>query len=224
MKCEDIQLLLLDFLYEEIAPEAEQRLRLHLESCPDCRNEYESLQRTSLALRAWPDAEPPQALVFVEKRPGWQEAVKQILFPERASLGTRLGFGLATAAITALVLSAALNLEVQYDAGRLAYRTSLAPRARVELAEEIKQQLLAEIQQQNRELVAQMVQAGYEKQRSDFDRALFSLTNEWQRQRQSDLIVVGRGLEEVQQNTDSRLRQTNQILDQLMRVSDSPQK
>jgi hypothetical protein len=69
-----------------------------------------------------------------------------------------------------------------------------------------------------------MVQAGYEKQRSDLDRALFDLTSEWQRQRKNDLLFVGRGLEEVQQTTDTRLRQTHQMLDQLMRVSSPVQK
>jgi hypothetical protein len=224
MKCEDTKLLLVDFLYEEIEPEAEKLLRLHLDSCSACRGEYEGLQRTSLALRAWPEAEPPHALVFVEKRASWWAALQQVLFPEQASVGVRLGFGLAVAAVTALLLSAVLNLEFKYDSAGFAYRTSLAPRANVELTEEVKRQLLAELQKQNSELVAQMVQAGYEKQRSDLDRTLFNLTSEWQRQRQNDLIVVGRGLEEVQQSTDTRLRQTHQILDQLMRVSGPVQK
>ncbi len=225
MKCEDTKLLLMDFLYDEINADAEKRLRLHLESCPACRIEYEGLQRTSLVLRAWPEAEPPHALVFVEQRASWWDSFKQVLFPEQASLWVRLGFGLGTAAITALILSAALNLEVKYDAGRFTYHTSLAPRAQVELTEEAKRQVLAELQQQNRELVAQMVQAGYEKQRGDLDRALFNITDEWQRQRQHDLRFVGRGLEEVQQNTDTRLRQTEKIMmDQFMRVSNPAQK
>src|SRR5262245_4367061 len=224
MKCEDTKLLLMDFLYEEIDPESEKHLRFHLESCSACRAEYEGLQRASLALRAWPEAEPPQALVFVEKRASWRQALQQVLFPEHASVWLRLGFGFGAAAVTALLLSAVLNLEVKYDAGRFAYRASLAPRAEAELTDEVKQQVLAELQKQNNELVAQMVQAGYEKQRSDLDRALVDLTSEWQRQRKNDLLVVGRGLEEVQQTTDTRLRQTHQMLDQLMRVSSPVQK
>lgn len=225
MKCEDTKILLLDFLYDEIEVEAEKLLRLHLQSCAACRGEYESLQRTSLALRAWPEAEPPHALVFVEKPASWGASIKQVLFPEKASLWARLGFGLGTAVLTALLLSAVFNLEVQYGAGGFVYRSSLAPRTPAELSEAAKQQLLAEWQQQNSEWVAQMLQAGYAKQRSDFERALLTLTQEWERQRQNDLRIVGRGLEEVQQNTDSRLRQTHKIvMDELMRVASPPQK
>ncbi len=222
MKCEDTKLLLLDFLYDEIAREDEKRLREHLDICSTCRNEYEALQRTSLTLRAWPDEEPQQNFVFVENRPSWRAAFKQVLFPEHAPWWSRLGFGLGVAVVTAVLVSAVFNMEINYNDGQLTYRAGLQPRPVIELTDEAKTQLAAELQQQNREMIARMVQAGYEQQQQELDRTLVNLATELHRQRQSDLQLVGRGLEEMRQSTDTRWQQTNRIIDQLIRVNTPP--
>jgi hypothetical protein len=223
MKCDDTKLLLMDFLYDEIAHEDAQRVREHLALCSNCRAEYAALQRTSLTLRAWPDEEPGQNLVFVENRPSWRGAVKQVLFPERAPLWGRLGFGLGVAVITALFMSAIFNLEINYNNGQLTYRAGLAPRPVVELTEEAKSRLAEQIRQENQEMIARLVQAGYEQQRDELERTLVGLTSELHRQRQNDLLLVGRGIDEIRQSTDTRLQQTNRILDQLIRVN-APQR
>ncbi len=222
MKCDDTKILLMDFMYDEIAREDAKRLREHLDLCSNCRNEYEALQRTSLTLRAWPDEEPMRNIVFVETHPSWWGAVKQVLFPEQAPLWSRLGFGLGVAIVTALLVSALLNVEINYNNGQFTYHAGLTPRPVIELTEEAKSQLAAEIQQENQELVARLVQAGYEQQQQELDRALVGLTTELHRQRQNDLQLVGRGLEEVRESTNTRWQQTNRIIDQLVRVNNPP--
>ena len=222
MKCDDTKLLLMDFLYDEIEPGAEKLLRTHLEICAGCRGEYEALQRTSVMLQAWKDEEPSQSFVFVEQRSSWLEALKGVLFPAHAPLWGRLAFGLGVAAVTMLVLSAALNLEINYDEGRFSYKTSLAPRQQNELTVEARSQLVEELQRENSELIARLMQAGYEQQRTELDRKLVSLATELNRQRQNDLMLVGRGLEEVQQRAATRFDQTNQMLNQLIRVANPP--
>lgn len=222
MKCDDTKLLLLDFLYDEIAHEDALRVREHLAVCSSCREEYAGLQRTSVTLRAWPDEEPAQNIVFVEPRPSWWGALKHVLFPEHLPAWSRLSFGLGVAAITTLLLSAIFNLEVNYDNGQFTYRAGLAPRPVIALNEEAKQQLLAEIQRENQATIARMVQTGYEQQREELDQTLVTLASELQRQRQNDLILVGRGIDEIRQSTDTRLQQTNRIIDQLIRVNAPP--
>lgn len=222
MKCDDTKLLLVDFLYDEIALEDAKRLREHLKICSSCRNEYEALRRTSVTLRAWPDEEPAQNLVIVEPRQSWWEAVKRVLYPEHAPLWGRLGFGLGVAAITALMVSALFNMEINYQNGQFTYRAGLTPRPIITLTEEAKSQLAAELQRENRELISRLVQASYEQQRQEFDRTLVGLATDFHRQRQNDLQLVGRSFEEIRQNTDSRLQQTNRIIDQLIRVNAPP--
>ena len=223
MKCDDTKLLFMDFLYDEIAHEDAQRLREHLAICSNCREEYAALQRTSVTLRAWPDEEPAQNIVFVENRPSWWGAVKQVLFPEHAPLWGRLGFGLGVALLTTVFLSAVFNLELNYGNGQFTYRAGLAPRSTLALTEEAKSQLAEQIRQENREMIARLVQAGYEQQRDDLERTLVGLTTEIHRQRQNDLQLVGRSFDEIRQSTDTRLQQTNRIIDQLIRVN-APQR
>lgn len=222
MKCDDTKLLLLDFLYDEIAHEDALRVREHLALCSNCREEYAGLQRTSVTLRVWPDEEPSSNIVFVEPRPSWWGAVKQVLFPEHAPAWGRLGFGLGVAALTTLLLSAVFNLEINYTNGQFSYRAGLTPKPVVALTEEAKQQLVAEILKENQETIARLVQAGYEQQREELDRALVGFTSELHRQRRNDLMLVGRGIDEIRQSTDTRLQQTNRMLDQLIRVSAPP--
>ncbi len=223
MKCDDTKLLLMDFLYDEIAHEDAQRVREHLAICSDCREEYAALQRTSVTLRAWPDEDPAQNIVFVENHPSWWGAVKQVLFPEHAPLWSRLGFGLGVAMITTLLVSAVFNLEINYSNGQFAYRAGLTPRPVIALTEEAKSQLAAEIRQENQEMIARLVQAGYEQQREELDHTLVGLTTDLHRQRQNDLLLVGRGIDEIRQNTNTRWQQTNRIIDQLVRVN-APQR
>lgn len=222
MKCDDTKLLLLDFFYDEIAHEDALRVREHLALCSNCREEYAALQRTSVTLRAWPDEEPSRNIVFVEPRTSWWGAVKQVLFPEHAPAWGRLGFGLGVAAITTLLLSAVFNLEINYNNGQFSYRAGLTPKPVVALTEEAKQQLVAEMIKENQETIARLVQAGYEQQREELDRTLVGFTSELHRQRQNDLILVGRGIDEIRQSTDTRLQQTNLMLDRLIRVSAPP--
>lgn len=222
MKCDDTKLLLVDFLYDEIALEDAKRLREHLEICSACRNDYEALRRTSVTLRAWPDETPAQNLVIVEPRLSWKEAVKRVLYPEHVPLWGRLGFGLGVATITAVLVSALFNMEINYQNGQFTYRAGLTPRPVMTMSEEAKSRLAAELQSENRELITRLVQAGYEQQRQELDRTLVGLATDLHRQRQNDLQLVGRSFEEIRQSTDSRLQQTNRIIDQLIRVNAPP--
>lgn len=222
MKCDDTKLAMMDLLYDEIESETEKLLRTHFAACEECRREYETLSRTSLTLQALPQAAPLRSLVFVEARPSWTQSLKNLLFPEHAPRWGRLAFGLSAAVVSALVTSAILNLEISAGGGQFSYRTSLMPRPVVEVSEQYKNQLAEQLRLENREMVAQLVQAHYQKQQAEFDRTLVNFATEFNRQRQQDILLLGQGLEKVEQNTVNRLQQTDRILDQLMlRVGNS---
>ena len=71
-ECDAIRELLVGDVYDEIEPPDRARLAAHLERCPDCREEVESLRGTRRALRAAfaavPSA-PPSTLVLMPRRP-----------------------------------------------------------------------------------------------------------------------------------------------------------
>jgi anti-sigma factor RsiW len=225
MTCDDTKILLMDFLYNEIAPEAEKLVRAHLQDCPACRSEYEALSRTSLTLKAWESEDPRLHLVFVPESPSWLAALKEKLFPAEAPLWGKLASVAAGVALGVLLISAVLNTEISFNNGNFAYRTSLLPRPAASGATaEADSQLVAQIRQQLDEQYRRLLLASQQQQRDEFNRTLAQFAAEISRQRQSDLQLVGQGLDAFQQHTNSRLQRNNEMLDQLLRsVTFKPQ-
>jgi len=220
MTCDELKIGLMDFLYNESDTEAERLVRAHLQNCPVCRGEYEALSRTSLTLKAWENEDPRLHLVFVKESQSWLSAVKEKFLPARALGWGRLAGVAAGIAIGVLFISALLNTEITYDNGNFAYRTSLLPRPTATA----DSQLVAQIRQELNEKYQQMLFAGQQQQRDELNRTLAKFAAEVDRQRQIDLMLVGRGLDEFQQHTNSRFEQNNELLNQFLRNVKLPQK
>ena len=62
LQCRDIDELMVDFLYRELDASRGDAFRTHVATCPRCGAELASLERTRQAMRALPEAEPPQAV------------------------------------------------------------------------------------------------------------------------------------------------------------------
>jgi hypothetical protein len=221
MACNEIKNLFMDFLYGEIGAESETLVRAHLQNCTACRNEYEALSRTSLTLRAWENEDPHLNLVFLRESKSWWAAVKEKLFPAHAPLWGKLASGFALGIAGVFFVSALLNAEITFEKGKFSYRASLVPRQSTAI--EVDSLLAQEIQRQSREMVNQMVLASQEQQRLELNRTLAQFASEVNRQRRNDLLLVGRGLEEVQQNTTTRLERADEMLNEFFRTVNLPQ-
>jgi len=220
MRCDEIKILLMDFLYNEIESESEKLVRAHLQNCAACRAEYEALSRTSLTLKAWENEDPRLHLVFVKESHGWLSALKEKFESRRVPAMGKLAWLAAGIAIGVLFISALLNTEISYNSGNFAYRTSLLPRP----AATADSQLVAQIRRELNEKYQQMLTASQQQQRADFNRTLAQFATEVDRQRQIDLMLVDRGLNEFQQHTNSRFEQNNELLNQFLRNVKLPQK
>jgi hypothetical protein len=212
MTCDEIKILLMDFLYNESAPESEKLVRTHLQSCATCRFEYEALNRTSLTLKAWENEDPRLHLVFVRESQSWLGALKEKLFPAETPLVGKLAGVAAGIVLGVLLVSAALNTEISFNNGNFAYRTSLAPPP----AATADSQLVAQMQQQNLEMFNRLLLASRQQQREEFNRTLAQFAAEISRQRQSDLQLVGQGLDAFHQHTNSRLEHNDEMLNRLL--------
>jgi len=221
MTCDEIKISLMDFLYNESDPETEKLVRAHLQNCVACRGEYEALSRTSLTLKAWENEDPRLHLVFVKESQSWLSAVKEKFENMRVPAMGKLAWLSAGVAIGVLFISALLNTEISYHNGNFVYRTSLLPRSSGATADS---QLVAQIQQELNEKYQQMLLASQQQQREDFNRTLAQFATEVDRQRQIDLTLVDRGLNEFQQHYNSRFERNDQILNQFLRTVKLPQK
>lgn len=220
MTCDEIKLSLMDFLYNESDPEADKLVRVHLQNCAVCRNEYEALSRTSLTLKAWENEDPRLHLVFVKESQSWLHAVKEKFENARVPALGKLAWLTAGIAIGVLFISALLNTEISYNNGNFAYRTSLLPRPAVTA----DSQLVGQIRQELNEKYQQMLLASQQQQRADFNRTLAQFATEVDRQRQIDLMLVDRGLNEFQQHYNSRFERNDEILSQFLQTVKLPQK
>jgi hypothetical protein len=221
MTCDDNKILLMDFLYNEIAPEAETLMRAHLQNCAACRGEYEALSRTSLTLKAWENEDPRLHLTFVRESSSWLGALKEKFFPAEAPRWGKLASVAAGIVLGVLFISALLNTEISFNNGNFAYRTSLLPRA---ATAEADSQLVAQVRQQVEAQYQRLLLASQQQQRDELNRTLAQFAAEISRQRQSDLQLVGQGLDAFQQHTNSRLQRNNEMLNQLLQsVTFKPQ-
>jgi anti-sigma factor RsiW len=62
MQCQDIDELMVEFLYQELDATQQQAFQAHMDSCARCGAEMKSLVRTRQALRELPDAEPSPSI------------------------------------------------------------------------------------------------------------------------------------------------------------------
>lgn len=222
MTCDEIKTSLMDFLYNESDPETEKLVRAHLQNCAACRGEYEALSRTSLTLKAWENEDPRLHLVFVKESQSWLHAVKEKFAHLRAPAVGKLAWLSAGIAIGVLFISALLNTEISYNNGNFVYRTSLLPRPGAPATAD--SQFVAQIRQELNEKYQQMLLASQQQQREEFSRTLTQFAMEIDRQRQIDLMLVDRGLNEFQQHYNSRFERNDQILNQFLRTVKLPQK
>ena len=119
MNCPIDEILLIDYLEGELEPELARQVEQHLESCPSCRAEYESLLKVKQALSKVKESvvdQPPESF--------WQEnlqAVARATYERDSSTGVSGGkvlsfprFSrpriLAAAAVVLLALAGVLRL------------------------------------------------------------------------------------------------------------------
>jgi hypothetical protein len=216
MNCNREQLL--DYLYQELEPEAHRAFESHLESCPDCRRELQELGGTTRFLRTWPDEESRLNLVFVAEEaekekwalPSWLTTA-----PWR-----RWTIGLAGSLAALLLLLALVDFEFTYASGRLDlavnFAGSAAPPAVADLDQPLTRRDLLAAQQQSLELIQTMLQEGEIRQQRNLGLTLAQFSQQLERQRQQDFQVVGRRLEESDWYTENRFRRNEDVLQQLI--------
>ncbi|MBC7188238.1 MAG: zf-HC2 domain-containing protein [Calditrichaeota bacterium] len=210
MKCDECQQHIPDYLYEEIEEELARRLEEHVRACTACRTALRKLQATTKVLADWPDQDPGLRLTFVAARqPLLSDAWSSLRRWQRAGLA--VGFALA-ALLVGLAVS---NTTVSYKDGSLQFSASLWRRP----APAVTREEVLALQRATLAAVQDMVQSSEQRQRADFARALQEFARDVELQRQADLGLVGRGLEELHIRTLTRLDRTDRFLEELARLA-----
>ncbi len=209
MNCDITREQLIAYLYDEgIQPDARERLKTHIETCPSCSQTLEELGSTSRILNAWGDEKPNLDLVFVQER----QTLWQNLLPTRyPKIWTAAGV-----AIAAILIFTFLNIEFAIRDG--AFHTSIGlrssdPPEQIAIADTTEASSLDTpitlgefiVHQQNLiDYTNRLVQTSQNQQRDEVNNTFIRLVGELETQRQQDLLRIDRGLQILYNTYETR--------------------
>ena len=207
MNCDITREQLIAYLYDEdIQPDARERLKTHIETCPSCNQTLEELGSTSRILNAWGDEKPNMDLIFVQER----QTLWQNLLP------TRYPKTWAAAAIAAILIFTFLNIEFAIRDGAFHAAIGLRssdPPERVAIADTSEVSSLDTpitlgefiVHQQNLiDYTNRLVQTSQNQQRDEVNNTFIRLVGELKTQRQQDLLRIDRGLQILYNTQETR--------------------
>ncbi len=217
MNCKEMPQYLISLLYNDVTDTEAAEIRRHIESCSYCRQTFQEIEGTSRILAQWEDESPNANFTFVSEPTigfkSWWEWLKNL------SLGRRLVIAIPVFACAALVLLAAINFRASYQNGQWAVSVSLIPQTQNADQETRLTQSLDQNQREILTQVSKMISESEQQQQYNTSMVLARFAQEMQERRQSDLRLVGQQLEGLQQTTEGRFVQTNDVLDNLIRFA-----
>ena len=231
MNCDITREQLIAYLYDEdTRPEARERLKVHIKTCPSCSQTLEELGSTSRILNAWDDEKPDLDLVFVQDR----QTLWQNLLPTRYPKT----WATAGVAIAAILIFTFLNIEFAIRDG--AFHTSIGlrssdPPEQIAITDTTEVPSLDApitlgefiIHQQNLiDYTNRLVQTSQNQQRNEINNTFIRLVGELETQRQQDLLRIDRGLQILYNTQETRydriLRQIAPVYDNAVEINSVP--
>ncbi|MBN1782904.1 hypothetical protein JW948_17355 [bacterium] len=218
MKCDMAPESLVSLLYADAEGEEEHKIRKHLEECEDCRRTFQELQETTEILGKWEDEIPALKTVFVQEPVSAWTSWKERLWGKPSN---RLAWGLPVLVGAVLIFLFAFQFQAGYENGK--WHVSFGKKGLSEKQLESRMEtMLAEWQSRNTEQLVQLIQESETRQRMNFTMAINDYAQQQEMKRRQDLLLVGQGLEGLQRQTEGRYYQTSTLINDLIRMSNSP--
>jgi len=219
MTCETAKNYFMDYLYNEISADQQQQLEAHLRECRTCQQEIADLKTTSGVLQQWEAVNSPVNLVFTtEQHSFWQDIREKFRHLPQLNWSRRkwVAYGLGVA----LVLLSLINLEIRWNKDDFTLKMSLWPSPTADTASGnlVTQSELKALQQEQFLLMNQLIEASTEKQRQEITKLLITFARDVERQRESDLKLVGTSLEQLQFQTHRELNRATRSIGDLMQI------
>ena len=217
MKCNEMQNQLVSLVYGELEPQEEKCIQDHLESCSSCQEIYQELKGTSDLMEKWEVETPKMNFLFVSESTSPWKTWKEKL--TRFSWGRRLALGVpAFAAVFCLIL-ALLNFQADYQEGQWHVSFSLFPKNQQVNQDQILAQALQQNQKETLLLISKMIEDSEYRQRSETTVTFAKFAQEMERQRLQDLSTLGQRFAGLQQSTEGRFHQYNNVINDLIQMA-----
>jgi hypothetical protein len=207
---------LVSLLYEETGKEESKEIKEHLKSCNACKKAFEEIRGTSELLNKWPDETPSMNLVFVHEPSSRWETFKEQFFD--MSWARRAAILVPGIAILVFLILSIMRVQIQYDQNgfQMAFGGKNVNQG---VNEQLVIDTMKKMQDETLTLTAQMIRDSEEKQRRENTLTFAQFARDFESQRQQDLRVVGRGLEGLRLINEGRFSQTQNTLNDLMKMT-----
>jgi len=207
--------LFMDYLYDEISDEERSKLETYLENHSKLRKELQELQETRSLLQRMPELNRDQQLLMIEPNDRtfgrWWQQAKQLV-PD-SFFGKSV---LAAAAIIILLLitGSVAQLHVETTGEGIAISMGYTPTVNTGLSNQEAEALVQKIREENAAILSKYAESIHRQNKEQLQKVI----TYFQEQRINDLQLVDQTLDELQQNTNYRLRQTNEYLGQVLQT------
>ena len=218
MNCDNMQELFTGLIYEDISGEEEKLAREHLSTCESCTEKYKRLLETSIALGRWTEELPETNLVFVEEKlPLFGRILGK--FDAVGFSPRQLVFGAVTSFVLIALFMGIMRTDAVYRNGAWYISFGQNSEREEQLEESVLLSEFKKLQQENLVLMNSLLLASEERLRNENIITVNSLANEFANQRRQDLTLIGRYINEIVHRNEGRFVRTNQLLDNLYRLS-----
>lgn len=212
--------LFIDYMYGGLDIDTQQQLEAFVQQHPDLKDELDGMMETRQVLQQMPVESPTEQFVMMEPeavKSSFRVAIENFW----AALSPKSGFGRAGFAIASFVFlfiitGSLTNLNFSMQDGEIFLRFGEQPPAQVGYSAAQVEMIINQVQAENAELVAEIVQAAQEQQESQFQQTLASFASYLDEQRTSDLELIDYSLANLQETTYNRFVQTDQVLGEII--------
>ena len=215
MNCKEI--ILLDYLFEEMEKTQRKKIDLHLSSCSTCSAELEELRSTVKIMNKWDGIEPKREMVFISPKENlFQKLSKLFSFNSQQSGALRWAGRLVVA--TAILAILIFRTEIRYSGGQ--FSLTIGSDNKTELTS-LSPEVMTAFKNIQEELyyMQQMVAAGDERNRKMFISGIGQLSQQIDQQRKVDLDYVGQNIQRLRNTNMYNFERTNSLLEGIINLA-----
>ena len=212
--------LFIDFMYGELDIDNQQKLELAILQYPDLKKEFDGLIETRKVLQQMPVENPEGRIMMMEPSSAyfffknWWENILSV-FTLRTTF-SRYSLAFASVVFLFALTGRLTNLNIDYQNNGFSLSFGEQPTQEIGFTAEQVELLINQVQADNAQLVAEIIQAAQEQQEFQFQQTLASFAEYLDEQRASDLQLIDYSLTHLEEITYNRFYQTDQVLGELI--------
>jgi D-mannonate dehydratase len=212
--------LFIDYMYGGLDIDKQQQLEAFVKQHPDLKDELDGMMETRQVLQQMPVESPTEQFVMMDPAVA-KRSFRSSFEKLWAALSPTSGFGRFGVAVASFVFlfiitGSLTNLNFSMQDGEVSLRFGEQSPAQVGYSAAQVEMIINQVQAENAELVAEIVQAAQEQQESQFQQTLASFASYLDEQRASDLELIDYSLSNLQETTYNRFVQTDQVLGEII--------